>query len=403
MPNKGKSAVTNECHLVRLPVELIARIASYTNASTILTLARTNRALRAASYDTVVFKQIIQTSQRDIWELPCLNLEALTACAGDDAQAWARYAIADEKAISFVRGHAPDTDQVESLLWAPHLAVLNHPFLYSTRQKTPRLEIYSRKPTDHQLLYQAIAFLANPENIPDDKHEFRDDLSDLGSTSAHFSIAQSYSILADIITAWNDDRWTRRATESAQTRGYHHRPAALPTISELGLFVPSWVQQMPPPPFDGTSAADTPAHRHQWEAWSIDHIRRAFTTATNWHGLYTYRVTDGEISARKDAMMTNITFCIIDDPAASEDLVAVEAKDCLDSVGRFDLRGRINWVEKSFVGVKTYLSGNRPGRTWSWDLKISPFGLHGYYYSPPTGRSVPRGYIWLWRQDVLQK
>jgi hypothetical protein len=123
-----------------LPQEILARIASCGPAESVLALAKTCRTLRHACYDTIVFKAIIEC-QRTLWrESGILDVPTLSRYIGqEDTQAWARFAVADQRAMEFRDRIGPsDGIQVTSSeyinlcntyvregfeSWAPHLFV----------------------------------------------------------------------------------------------------------------------------------------------------------------------------------------------------------------------------------------------------------------------------------------
>lgn len=85
-----------------LPLEIIAQIAAETDATTILALSRTNRFIRAASYDPIVLRSLLVTASRRLWFDSGIDVEHITHIAAGDAGVWARYG----KAIGLVEGLA---------------------------------------------------------------------------------------------------------------------------------------------------------------------------------------------------------------------------------------------------------------------------------------------------------
>ena len=85
-----------------LPQEILARIASSGPAESVLALAKTCRTLHHACYDTIVFKAVIEC-QRPLWkESGMLDVPTLSRyISQEDTQAWARFAVADQRAIEF--------------------------------------------------------------------------------------------------------------------------------------------------------------------------------------------------------------------------------------------------------------------------------------------------------------
>jgi hypothetical protein len=71
-----------------------------------------------------------------------------------------------------------------------------------------------------------------------------------------------------------------------------------------------------------------------------------------------------------------------------------------DGHGTFDIVGDIDWTNLSFQGLKRYTSchGNPKlvGFSWWWQLRLTPFGLIGDWYSD-SDRSRAHGRVWLWK------
>jgi hypothetical protein len=85
-----------------LPQEILTQIACSGPAESVLALAKTCRTLYRTCYDTLVFKAIIEY-QRPLWkESKMLDVPALSRYIGPkDTQAWARFAVADQRAMEF--------------------------------------------------------------------------------------------------------------------------------------------------------------------------------------------------------------------------------------------------------------------------------------------------------------
>ena len=85
-----------------LPQEILTRIAGSGPAESVLALVKTCRTLYRACYDTLVFKAIIE-SQRPLWEeSKMLDVPTLSRyISAENTQAWARFAVADQRAMEF--------------------------------------------------------------------------------------------------------------------------------------------------------------------------------------------------------------------------------------------------------------------------------------------------------------
>jgi hypothetical protein len=77
-----------------LPTELIQRIASYLDATSVLQLLSVNRTLSQACWDKHVFQAVIDYDEILPWVWP-----AAPAQSGHSAESWARRAVASERAI----------------------------------------------------------------------------------------------------------------------------------------------------------------------------------------------------------------------------------------------------------------------------------------------------------------
>jgi hypothetical protein len=83
-----------------LPQEILVRIACSASAESVLALAKTCRALYRACYDTLVFKALVE-SRKSLWnDFRMLDVPTLSRFIGPtDTQAWARFALADQRAM----------------------------------------------------------------------------------------------------------------------------------------------------------------------------------------------------------------------------------------------------------------------------------------------------------------
>jgi hypothetical protein len=123
-----------------LPQEILARIACSGPAKSVLALAKTCRTLYRACYDTLVFKAILEY-QRPLWkESKMLDISMLSRYIDRrDTQAWARFAVADQRAMEF-RDRVGPSDEIQVMSseyinlcntyvregfesWVPHLFV----------------------------------------------------------------------------------------------------------------------------------------------------------------------------------------------------------------------------------------------------------------------------------------
>lgn len=112
-----------------LPKELISQIAVSSDALSILSLSQTCRKIRSACYDSLVFRELLQT-QRNLWTVDSLDLDAIDTRCGKDAALWARFALADQKAFELSQRECPLETPERFLDWLPELFIVKHPFMY---------------------------------------------------------------------------------------------------------------------------------------------------------------------------------------------------------------------------------------------------------------------------------
>ena len=124
------------CKLDQLPVEILRHIASLGNCEAVLALSEVNSTLRAACNDRWVYKAIIDNrngSRTPPWphHLP-LTMQS-------PVSSWARYALADSKAVHLNPSHFEVTSFVS---WAPQLYV--HHRKFPSRQISTLLSVNLR-------------------------------------------------------------------------------------------------------------------------------------------------------------------------------------------------------------------------------------------------------------------
>lgn len=111
-----------------LPNELVKLIATRSDATTTLNLARTCRRFRAACLDDLIFREILSNAQTDLWHNSSLDLVAISERCSTDAHLWARYAVADQRALAALQGEYLGSKDFIS--WLPELLVVKHPIMY---------------------------------------------------------------------------------------------------------------------------------------------------------------------------------------------------------------------------------------------------------------------------------
>ena len=134
-PNPIVTYQTAMSSLDRLPGELIAHVACFTNASTVLSLSETCKRLRAASYDVQIFRDLLATSRVAFENSSDINLEAVTARCSHDVKAWARYALADQRAYESALKECPLESPESFVRWLPELLVVKREMLLSNKTR----------------------------------------------------------------------------------------------------------------------------------------------------------------------------------------------------------------------------------------------------------------------------
>ena len=122
--------------LDELPVEILRHIASLGNCETVLALSEVNNTLRAACNDCWVYKALIDN--RNGYGTPKWP-HHLPLTMQSPVSSWARYALADSKAI---HDNASNPKLTSIASWAPQLFAHHREFFL--RQKPALLSVNSR-------------------------------------------------------------------------------------------------------------------------------------------------------------------------------------------------------------------------------------------------------------------
>ena len=385
-----------------LPKELIAHIACCSDASSVIRLSSTCTTLRAACYDSLVFKSIVLASQRHFWTRGDLDISAIADRAGNDAAAWAKYALADEVACDrAVKDSSLESPQkfIECL---PELFVVKHPFMHE--QCWHR---FLRKPLDqkaNQVFCLAMAILASDLDMPQVYRGLRmsDDpwmIRDEGSKSFLWALCSMALTL-------------RSGLRTRLAAWPYNNAAVVPHIS----LPKAW--QIPLRPLNDSYGLPLPFSRKavellgrtttsfgSWDSWYHQHNSASARSLTDgeWCGYYAHF---GVQAAWLDPPMTEICFRVKDGSALSEwnpmeqPFVEVEALNCVDGIDKFDISGTLSFRDREtvFVGQKVYQ--NSPTR-WDWNCRLTPFGIVGYWghASAEDGRMSNYGIVWLWKKE----
>ena len=379
-----------------LPKELIAHVACCSDASSVIRLSSTCKAIRAACYDSLVFKHIILASQQHFWTDGNLDIDAIADQAGNDAATWARYAVADKIASDHSNSESPLESPQRFVNCLPELFVVKHPFMHA-----PCWQRSLIKPPDqkaNQVFCLAMAILASEQDMPQAfKSLYKTDVRDDNVKS--FLLALSAMAL------------TLRSGLRIRLAAWPYNNAAIvPHISfpKAG--------QIPLRPLNDSYGLPLPFSRKAvellgrsttsfggWDSWYHQH-NAAFARSLmegEWCGYY---VRYGVSSI--DPPMTETHFRTKDGSTLDEwnptenPFVEIEALNCIDGIDKFDLSGTLSFRgrEIGFVAQKEYQNSST---RWDWDCRLTPFGIVGYWghRRSEDARLSRYGIVWLWKKE----
>jgi len=155
----------------------------------------------------------------------------------------------------------------------------------------------------------------------------------------------------------------------------------------------------PPIPFWN----DTLGLERSWAAWLSQRTAEAcqphaLDVSDEWVGVY-------EMGRKRrvcDPMMENIHFRMQQEPEVPEHEsgelpssteMLISAENCLDSVGPFNLIGKIDSMTGRFKMTKHYFEH---GFSWRWAGAMTPLGFVGQWGHPGTHHS---GFFWLYKRS----
>ncbi|KAK4917897.1 hypothetical protein LTR49_014301 [Elasticomyces elasticus] len=384
-----------------LPSEFIAHIASYTDARTALCLTKTSRKIHEASYDVLVFQAIIETSKHTSWECglwyrKSRYLQTIAEVAGKDVRIWARYALADHKAHEQIM----TTTEIDSSpmgtrnpTWLPELFVITHPTIFNPNWVRVPLSTADRSVMNE--FCRALAVLASPDPASDEAFvcRFLSPEVERGTTNSDFLMV--LSIIAIYL----------RTSVGKRLAAWPYNGAA-----NVPYIQPPRIQQIPivtgvrpPLPFGDSRV---------WNSW-YERYNEGLYTSPNyftdgaWCGYYT-GMDDG-LRGSIDPPMVGIKFQVVPTPEYRPDELSLRATDCRDGLGLFDVTGGFTHSgddetgDIEFTALKQY---HNNGQAWLWDLKLTPFGLVGYWgsdeqqYGGHGEFGMARlGLVWLWKES----
>lgn len=377
-------------HLGQLPKELVAHIARFADAPSILALSRTSRTIRAAAYDALVFRDLIITALHATGTIETADILALADRASNDTSTWARYAYAVHQA-DLIAQMSEDEAQMRGLdmRWLPQLLlVVKHPCVRQIRWEHQA----QRGPLINSVgLAFCVAFSSLFETA-----RLSDQAKGGVFAAKHSRHLTSKSLINLSMTALHLRKMleTRMAVwpfNSAASTPY----ISLPHIENIPLQPLDTTYRLPPP-FTLASGSDGDADGSEWQSWLCSHGMALGQSDGPWCGYYT-TFNAGMI----DPPMKNINFSKQNAEGAGE--VPMVAQGGSDGHGTFDIRGHIliqdGWPH--FLGHKVYTSGaSVAGLEWDWSLIATPFGLFGTWGYRTTPRHNNRqGHVWLWKED----
>jgi hypothetical protein len=391
---------TSRLQLDALPSELIAQIASNTDASTLMNLALTNHVLRATCYDAMVFKKMLEISQATRWPNTFVDVDAISVRAGLNAECWARYAIAEHAAV--ISAHSEASRQASTTLrWLPELLIVLH-----SGAKTCLDWVYDIRPSEkisdgeEQLLSFCLAFV----ELAEVEHKASKLLADLqgfeaqagGSTGECRPIARSHMGLSHVALFQTAQALRQNINMRRSVWPYNNSAIVAhidaPTFSAADLRSISDAENTLPLPLRSCLHPTIGMQHGEWLKWYILQSQLLLRSRGIWCGYYGYR------TSIRDPPMSDIEFLIDNRPEVG--ISELRAEQCSDGLGTFDIAGDVDWNNLSFNGLKRYKSPYRnhgiKDLCWWWELKMTPFGLIGDWYSN-SDRTRPLGKVWLWK------
>ena len=385
-----------------LPEELITELATSCDALSALRLSATCRRVHGAVYNTLTFRQILEKSQKYRWNRESLQTGCIQALANKKGaknkskkvSVWARYALADQMAWQL----AQKADHLEApqnfLRWLPELCVVKHPFIYE-QCWVRNLGDDADRALNH-IFCQAVATLAAEQSLP----QLSNATNSLESRPLHLGIETK-----DFLRALCTTATILRTAQHTRQPAWPHDMAT--NVRDISIPTALQLPTMPDPnlPFSSSGA---------FEDWYEHCNESIFTTANyftsgTWVGYYTHFDI---ASHQNDPPMVNIKFRRTPTIPGRPDELSIAAQNCLDGVGPFVLMGGFTHAEMDendqtsgdveLTMLKQYTNGPT---SWMWDLRVTPFGLVGFWGAEPwDGRHVQTGIerlgtVWLWKEE----
>lgn len=396
-----------------LPSEIIQRIASVGPCENVLALVRVNHALRRVCNDNHVFRSIIRN--RSGWggsewqDIPLTGL--------DSTSAWARYALADSKAVTADKMSSPKL----FAKWGPQLMISHHPVLHQLRNAN--MLFYSATQDawgiDHMaVLFFCLALRLMSQSPPDDVAQ--PGLLPAGRTSnsafppprqvlrQHLMTHLSWPLL----TYGDEEHWWCPERETTAFLNIYCK--ALEALGFLSIRIreelaKGTIREVNRLGFDSSPAAPVqisvpttesirfhtfmdiplPFAKDILTVLPFCHLTsmtsKAFLEDGEWAGFYS--MSFGHMRTRTfDPPMRGVQFQVCDDPELPARNLQARGQD---EVGSFQLYGKIALKTGEMTLEKQY---DDYGPHWSWVCVMTPFGIAGTW-----GRDDWGGWVWLWK------
>ena len=390
-----------------LPHELIAHIATFVEALSVLNLGRTCKTIRSACWDSLVFKQILTASQRDCWRNDSLDLTAIARRAGNDTSIWARYAVADDKAWVLAGVDQPLASRKQSINFLPELAVVKHPFLKDSCWPTATHGPFDYI-TSHVFSYTMALLSADEAHISQfhspNKCQYCNS-SSAKDDPAFLSGKGSLWTLCTIAINLRDALKVRRSAWPFNNNAVVPH-VDFPRAAQIPMQPLDDTYSLPLPfAQPGMDILSNPSSSSSWDNWYRLHTHALFAspdflTSGTWCGYYTYTHPNPWL----DPPMTGIKFRRTRaTSSALTQTVSLEALDCRDGIDEFNVRGRLTW-DGDVVFLTARKEYKNSDLTWHWHCRLTPFGFVGHWGELPQGDEESgiglriHGNMWLWKK-----
>ena len=391
--------------LLRLPVELMQRVASFSACSDVLSITRVNRQLREACYDKFEFEQIAKRYHinlglsSDPWH-PENIFDGSLDCA-------IRLAYSAEQFCKWIESKSLSEMPTRAHRWMPILIFTHYPaMLRLDISELVRIMMgrYAQNPSDLRLFNLphclAYMFLSQPTR----NRELDDDVSRFDNVALGYRISQAMGFRRE---DFNDvphfvSQETCLAiiiglaitlTSLDDFIGLHHVRVPYPDVSQIPF---QSLLEIPP-------ITSTESGRFDFTRQFKTMTSAEFLSGGEWVGVYSdlrwdqpHGPLDIHWGLGRDGPMRGIRFACESVLGGYLGLVT-RITGCLGSArddhGEFDISGEVD--EDGVVRLRKQY--RTMGFNWAWNGQITPFGIAGVWVSPGYHRIG--GYFWIWKRD----